>query len=228
MKRFPSLFQPGMIGSLQLKNRLIMPAMGTQLADAEGKATDRLVSYYRTRAAGGVALVTPQFAAVSRDSVLPYTMALCDDAHVSDWSRVADAVHEAGAAFCIQLMHIGMLLLYSEVVPENFSILVPSMMPWLKETRNPYHELSPNDIERYVEDFGQAARRARQAGADAIEVHACHGCLVSSFMSPATNRRTDEYGGSVENRTRFARMVVERIRQEVGQRVPPVGQNQRQ
>ncbi len=220
MKRFPSLLQPGKIGSLQLKNRLIMPAMGTQLADAEGKATDRLVSYYRARAAGGAALVTPQFAAVSRDSMLPYTMALCDDAHVSDWSRVADAVHEAGAAFCIQLMHIGMLLLYSEVVPENVSILVPSMMPWLRETMNPYHELSPDDIERYVEDFGQAARRARQAGADAIELHACHGCLVSSFMSPVTNRRTDQYGGSVENRARFARMVLERIRQEVGGEYP--------
>lgn len=220
MKRFSSLFQPGKIGTLQLKNRLIMPAMGTQLADAEGKATDRLTSYYRTRAAGGVALVTPQFAAVSRDSMLPFTMALCDDAHIADWRRVADAVHEVGAAFCIQLMHMGMLLLYSEVVPENVSILVPSMMPWLRETRNPYHELSEEDIGRYVEDFGQAARRAREAGADAIELHACHGCLVSSFMSPATNRREDQYGGSVENRTRFARTILERIRQEVGQSFP--------
>ena len=220
MKRFPSLFQPGNIGTLQLKNRLIMPAMGTQLADAEGRVTDRLSNYYRTRAGGGVALVTPQFAAVSRDSMLPYTMALCDDAYVSDWRRVGDAVHKAGAKFCIQLMHVGLLLLYSDIVPENVSILVPSMMPWLKKTNNPYHELSEKDIEGYVEDFGQAARRAREAGADAIELHACHGCLVSSFLSPATNRRTDRYGGSVENRVRFARMILERIRQEVGEAFP--------
>ena len=220
MKRFSSLFQSGKIGTLQLKNRLIMPAMGTQLAEAEGGVTDRLINYYRTRAAGGVALVTPQFAAVSRDSKLPYTMALCDDAHISDWRRVADAVHGAGASFCIQLMHVGLLLLYSDVVPPDVSILVPSMMPWLKKTSNPYHELSEEDIGCYVEDFGQAARRAREAGADAIELHACHGCLVSSFLSPATNRRTDQYGGSVENRTRFARRVLERIRKEVGETFP--------
>lgn len=220
MKRFSSLFQPGHIGTLHLKNRLIMPAMGTQLADAEGKATDRLISYYRARAAGGVALVTPQFAAISRDSVLPFTMALCDDTRIPDWRRVADAVHEAGAAFCIQLMHMGLLLLYSEVVPENVSILVPSMMPWLKKTRNPYHELSEEDIRNYTKDYVQAARRAREAGADVIELHACHGCLLSSFLSPSTNRRGDRYGGDVENRVRFARMVLEGIRQEVGPSFP--------
>lgn len=220
MKRFSSLFQPGHIGTLHLKNRLIMPAMGTQLADAEGKATDRLISYYRARAAGGVALVTPQFAAISRDSVLPFTMALCDDTRIPDWRRVADAVHEVGAAFCIQLMHMGLLLLYSEVVPENVSILVPSMMPWLKKTRNPYHELSEEDIRNYAKDYVQAARRAREAGADVIELHACHGCLLSSFLSPSTNRRGDRYGGDVENRVRFARMVLEGIRQEVGPSFP--------
>lgn len=220
MTSFPSLFQPGKIGSLQLKNRLIMPAMGTQLADVEGRVTDRLIGYYRARAAGGVGLVTPQFAAVSRDSAMPFTMALCDDVHINDWRRVADAVHEGGAKFCIQLMHIGLLLLYSEVVPEGVSILVPSMMPWLKKVHNPYHELSEKDIDRYVEDFGAAARRAREAGADAIELHACHGCLLSSFLSPVTNRRTDQYGGSVENRTRFARRVMEQMRREVGREFP--------
>jgi 2,4-dienoyl-CoA reductase-like NADH-dependent reductase (Old Yellow Enzyme family)/thioredoxin reductase len=117
-------------------------------------------------------------------------------------------------------MHVGLLLLYSDIVPENVSILVPSMMPWLKKTSNPYHELSEKDIEGYIEDFGQAARRAREAGADAIELHACHGCLISSFLSPVTNRRADRYGGSVENRVRFARMILERIRQEVGEEFP--------
>ncbi len=219
MDKFSSLFQTGSIGTLRLKNRIIMPAMGTQLADADGKATDRLLNYYRTRARGGVGLVTPQFASVSPDSTIAFTMALHNDSHIPDWREVVDAVHEAGAKTCIQLMHMGMLFLYAGLVPENETIKVPSVMPWL-ESGKPYHELSEEDIDRYVEDFAAAAGRAKKAGADLVELHACHGCLVSTFLSPVTNRRTDRYGGSVENRTRFARRILERIRETVGKDFP--------
>ena len=219
MSSYTALFQPGNIGTLRLKNRIIMPAMGTQLADAEGRVTERLLNYYLARARGGAGLITPQFASVSADATLPFTMAIFDDSHTSDWKRLVEAVHEAGAKVCIQLMHIGMLFIYSGFVPEGMSIKVPSMIPWLRGDM-PYHELSEEDIERYVEDFARGARRVREAGADAVELHACHGCLVSSLMSPVTNRRTDKYGGSVENRARFPRRIVERMREEAGEEFP--------
>ena len=219
MPRYDALFQPGRIGSLQLKNRLIMPAMGTALADAEGRVTDRLIAYYRARAAGGAALITPQFAAVSPDSVLPYTMSICEDDCIADWRKVVEGAHEAGVAICVQLMHTGLILLYSEYIPEGASIPVPSMMPWLPRDK-PYRVLTEEDIDGYVEDFVRAAVRAREAGADAVELHACHGCLVSSFLSPVTNCRTDQYGGSAENRALFARRIIERLKGELGSGFP--------
>ncbi len=219
MTQFSALLQPGKIGTLQLKNRIIMSAMGTALADESGRVTDRMVTYYAARAKGGAGLVTPQFAAVSRDSAFAYTLPLFDDSRIADWRRIADAVHEAGSKFSIQLMHVGLILLYSGILPEGASILVPSMASWMGPDR-PYRELTEKDIDRYVNDFVAAAVRAKAAGADVIELHACHGCLVSSFLSPLINRRQDQYGGNVENRTRFARLIVEGIKREVGKEFP--------
>jgi 2,4-dienoyl-CoA reductase-like NADH-dependent reductase (Old Yellow Enzyme family)/thioredoxin reductase len=219
VSNFPALFQSGSIGTLRLKNRLIMPAMGTQLADAEGRVTERLLNYYRARARGGVGLIIPQCAAISPDAAFPSTAAIYDDSWVADWRRLVDAVHEAGARICIQLMHAGMLFPRFGSIPEGMSIKVPSMLPWL-ESDKLYHVLSQEDIDCYVENFAEGARRVKEAGADAVELHACHGCLVSTFLSPATNRRTDQYGGSIENRVRFARRIVERIRENVGAEFP--------
>ena len=219
MSDFSALFQAGNIGTLRLENRLIMPAMATQFADAEGRVTERLLNYYIARARGGVGLIIPQCALVSPDSRLASTMVIYDDSYIPDWRSLVDAVHEAGAKICIQLMHFGMLFLYTGFVPEGMSIMVPSMMPWLQGDK-PYHVLSEEDIDRYVEDFAKAARRVKEAGADAVELHACHGCLAGSFMSPVTNRRTDGYGGSVENRTRFPSRIVQRMREEVGAGFP--------
>ncbi len=219
MAQFSALLQPGKIGTLELKNRIIMSAMGTALADEKGRATERMVAYYAARARGGAGLITPQFAAVSRDSAFAYTLPLFDDGHIPEWRKIADAVHEAGARFSIQLMHVGLILLYSGAVPEGASILVPSMAPWMGKDR-PYRELTEEDIDRYVGHYIAAAARARAAGADVIELHACHGCLASSFLSPLINRRQDRYGGSVENRARFARLIVEGIKRELGRGFP--------
>jgi NADPH-dependent 2,4-dienoyl-CoA reductase/sulfur reductase-like enzyme len=98
-------------------------------------------------------------------------------------------------------------------------IKVPSITPWLNQAWK-YEELPEAEIDRYIEDFAQAARRAKEACADAVELHACHGCLVSTFMSPITNRRTDKYGGSKENRMRFAKSIVERIKKATGKPFP--------
>ena len=118
-------------------------------------------------------------------------------------------------------MHPGMLLLFSGYVPEGMSMKTPSITPWLRADL-PRDEIGRADIDRYVEDFADAARRARDAGADAVELHASNGCLVSTFLSPITNRRTDEYGGNVENRARFARRIVEGIKEKAGTDFPVI------
>ena len=221
MQGFSALFQPGSIGKLHLENRLMMNAMGTVLVDGEGNITDRMIDYYRARARGGVGLITTQCALVSADATPPFTWALYDDKYIPGLRRLVDAIHEQGAKVSIQLMHYGLLLVFGGYIPEGMSIKVPSITSWLVGDK-PYEEIGEADIERYVEDFAQAARRVKEAGADAVELHACHGCLVSTFLSPVTNRRTDQYGGNVENRTRFARMIVERIKEKAGKDFPVI------
>ncbi len=221
MGRFQAIFQPGNIGALRLDNRLVMAAMGLPLADVEGRVTDQVIAFYRPRAAGGVGLVITSFASVSRDVAFPMTLSICDDSYVPGLARLAQAIHEAGSKVCIQLMHPGMLILFSGYVPEGMSLKIPSITPWLPEGL-PRNEIARADIDRYVEDFAEAARRVRESGADAVELHASNGCLVSTFLSPVTNRRRDEYGGSAANRARFARRIVERIKEKVGKDFPVI------
>ncbi len=221
MGAFASLFQSGKIGDLLLKNRLIMPAMGGIFGDPEGRLNDALLDFYRTRARGGVGLIFPRAAGISDDAPLAFHMSLHDDTWIDDWDRLIQAIHELDTKIGAQLMHFGMLYLYAGYIPKGTSIKVPSMSPWLN-TNLPYHVLNEDDIQRYVADFVEAALRAKTAGADLVELHACHGCLVGSFMSPLTNQRTDRYGGSPENRARFAREIISAMRTRVGYDYPLV------
>ncbi len=219
MNKFSALFQPGNIGTLRLENRLIMPAMGNNLADEEGKVTERLIDHYRARARGGVGLIVIHFTSVTAEDTTPHHLALYDDKFIPGMRRLVETIHEEGAKACVQLMHWGLVLLLVGLIPKGMSIKVPSITSWMPGDK-PYKEIDEKDIDRYVEDFAEAARRVKEAGADAVEFHACHGCLLSTFLSPVTNRRTDKYGGSVENRTRFVRRVVERTKEKVGWEFP--------
>jgi len=219
MGKFEALFQPGNIGKLQLRNRLVMNAMGTVLTDGQSNPIQRTYDYYAARARGGVGLITTQCVAVSQDAATPWELALYDDKFIPGMRNIADTIHQNGSKVSAQLMHYGLLITYGGFIPEGMKIKVPSITSWMRDNR-PYEEVSVEDIERYIEDFAQAARRAKDAGADAVELHACHGCLVSTFMSPVTNRRADKYGGSVENRIRFARRIVERVKQITGKDYP--------
>lgn len=219
MSKFTALFQPGSIGTLRLANRLIMPAMGNRLCDAEGHVTERTLDYYRARARGGVGLIVTQLAAVSADTTLHGNFAVYDDECIPGLRRLAEAIHEHGVKVIVQLVNFGPLNLFNQVIPEGTSIKVPSLMPWMPDNKS-YEEVNRNDIDRYVEDFSEAARRVKEAGIDGIEIHACHGCLVSAFLSPVLNRRTDEYGGSVENRTRFACRIIGAVKKKAGADFP--------
>ena len=219
IRRFSALFQPGNIGRLRLKNRLIMAPMGNSLADGDGYVTEAMLDYYRARARGGVGLIITQLTSVSSDDMMPYSLAIYDDKFMPGMRRLVEAIHEQGAKVSIQLMHPGMLLLLLPSLPQSMTVKVPTITPWMV-AKKPYQEVSQKDIERYVWDFAEAARRAMEVNADAVELHACHGCLLSTFLSPATNRRTDQYGGSVENRARFPQRTVMAIRQKVGSEFP--------
>ncbi len=218
--RFPALFKSGNIGRLRLNNRIIMGAMGNALADAQGQVTEAMLEYYRLRARGGAAMVITQFASITREDMMPYNPAIFDDSYIPGWKKLVDIIHEQGAKACIQLMHPGMLLLLvAKSLPAGMTIKVPSKTPLMTGDK-PYQALTAGEIEKYIEDFAAAAVRANQTGADAVELHACHGCLLSTFLSPAINRREDEYGGSVENRTRFVRLVIERTKEKTGREFP--------
>lgn len=219
MNKYPTLFSQGSIGKLKLKNRLVMNAMGTVLTDGTGNPSQRMLDYYRARAAGGIGLVTTQCAGVSKDGSPGWELGIYNDAFIPGIKSVVDTIHQAGSKASIQLMHNGLLITFSGFVPEGMIIKVPSITPWLNPAWK-YAEITEEEIERYIDDFAQAARRAKEAGADAVELHACHGCLVSTFMSPITNRRTDKYGGSKENRLRFAKRIVEQINKATGKAFP--------
>jgi len=219
MSEFAALFQPGTIGTMRLENRIIMAAMGNRLGDENGHVTDRTIDYYRARARGGVGLIITQLAAVSVDTTLPGNFSVYDDSCIPGLSRLAEAMHEDGVKIIVQLVNFGPLNLFNQVIPEGTPIKVPSIMPWMPADRL-YEEASEEDIDRYVDDFSEAARRVKEAGIDGVELHGCHGCLASAFMSPVLNRRTDRYGGSVENRIRFAREIVEGMKGKAGADFP--------
>jgi len=220
MTSYDTLFEPGHIGRMELANRLIMSAMGNFLADEECQATDRVIDYYQARARGGVGLVITQAISVSPDSSAPFNLAIHDSQFLPGLRRIVETAHDAGTRIAFQLLHYGLL---ASIVPrsmrEGVPIMVPSLTSWLTGYE-PYTEVTEEDIDRYVEDFANAAARAREIGVDAVEIHACHGCLVSSFLSPATNRRGDRYGGSAENRARFACRIVEQIKEKAGTDLP--------
>ena len=218
-KKFPSLFQAGKIGEMRLENRLIMAPLGTVLLDHEGGVTDNLIDYYRQRAAGGVGMIIAQCASPSAEAKAMYSLAIYDDKFVPGLKRLFDMIHEQGPKVCIQIMHPGLLIVAGGLLMPGVSVRVPSITPWMPKNM-PLVEITEDDIDGYVEDYAAAARRAKEAGADAVELHACHGCLVGGFMTPAMNFRTDQYGGNEENRLRFPLRIVERIKEELGERFP--------
>ena len=131
MTDFSAIFQPGKIGSLELENRLVMPAMASQLPEPDGHLSERLLAYYRARAKDGVGLIIPAYAGVSADAPLMFNMAIYDDSWIDDWRTLIDTIHEYGVKVGIQLMHVGMLYLFAGFVPKGIAMKVPSEMPWI-------------------------------------------------------------------------------------------------
>ncbi len=212
MESYPRLFSPFRIGSMDVKNRIVLPAMETHLCDKDGFVTDEVISYYRERVKGGVGYVTVENVSIDPAGRINDGM-LCihDDKYIDGLRRLVDEVHRIGGKIVIQLNHAGKeaLTVYTGSEPVSASA-IPSPL-----TKVMPRELSPGEIGEVVERFGLGAERVFRAGADGVEVHMAHGYLVNQFLSPESNTREDGYGGNTDSRTRFAKEIVEAIRTKV-------------
>jgi len=209
------LFEPIEIGGVRVKNRIVMPAGETHLQAPDGGVTDRLLEFYRERARGGVGLVVVGVAKIEGHFV--GGLAAHDDKYIPDLKKIADVFHQYDVVCALQLWHPGR---YEISFDPNRQPVAPSPIPPPIFTKRVPKELTKEEILQIEEEFAQAAVRAKKAGFDAVELIGSAGYLISQFFSPATNKRTDEYGGSIENRARFAVEIVQRIKEKCGANYP--------
>jgi len=210
------LCEPFNIGDLKLKNRIVMPPMATRYANDDGSVSQRTINYYEARAKGGAGLIIVEATYVhEKGPLLPNEMGLSDGKFISGMKELTDAVHRHGAKIAVQLVHGGRMTAKSltGVTPVAPS---PIAAPGCDMPR----EITLPEIKEVVEAFAQAAVRAKEAGFDGVEIHAAHGYLLDQFLSPASNHRTDSYGGSLENRARLLIDVIKACREATGLAFP--------
>jgi len=213
MQRFEHLFTPINIGTVKLKNRIVMLPLTTGFCETDETIGNRIINFYAERAKGGAGLIIVPFSPVHAGS--PIEPGLYDDRFMPGIQRLTDAVHVYGAKIAVQLITSYHVIL-KDGIPEVVgpSAVVNQMM------RAMPRPLTIEEIRRIVEEYGYAARRARQCGFDAIEVLVGGGYLLNRFLSPITNKREDEYGGSIKNRMRIILEIIESMRREVGTDFP--------
>jgi len=208
----PSLFDPLQLGPVKLRNRAIRAAAFEGMAPGH-EVSDQLVEYHRSVARGGVGMSTVAYAAIAQSGLtFAHQLWLRPEA-VPGLRRLTDALHAERAKASIQLGHCGNMAADRRVAGER--ALSPSGRFNLYGPVWP-REMTTDDLAHTAKQFGEAVRRARDAGFDAVEVHAGHGYLISQFLSPWTNHRTDAYGGPLENRLRFAREVMAEVKRAAG------------
>ena len=216
-KKITSLvFEPGEIGGLMIKNRLVRSATYEGMASEDASVTGKLVELYKTLAEGGVGLIITGYAYVQPGGKpLPRQTGIDRDDLIPGWRKIAETVHEHGdgCKVAIQLVHCGRQSFFLEKTVAPSAVLDPfsSNMP---------REMTIEEIEETIEAFAEAARRTKEAGFDAVQLHAAHGYLLSQFLSPHTNRRTDEYGGSTENRIKIVEDIYKRTVEKTGKDFP--------
>jgi len=212
---FKLLCQPFKLGSLTLRNRMVMPPMVVSYAAVDGYTSDRNIAYYEARAKGGVGLIIQEATYVHPlGQILGNEQGISDDKYIPGLRKLTQAVHRHGAKMAVQLIHGGR----AAYLPEGVQPLGPS--PIAAPGKTVPKELTVAEIARIVEYFAEAGVRARQAGFDGIEIHAAHNYLIDQFISPASNHRLDEYGGSVENRARLLVQIIRAVKGVVGDEFP--------
>jgi len=210
------LFEPYEIGNLKLKNRFVRSATWDATADSSGAVTDASIPVFTRLAKGGVGLIVTAFAYVSPlGQAMERQYGVHNDSMIEGLNRLAEAVHREGGKIALQIVHAGLNSMYLPL--KGITSLAVSKQP---DIDKPHREMTSDEIEETIADFVAAAVRARKAGFDAVQFHGAHGYLMSQFLSPLSNRRTDKWGGSAENRRRFHLEIVRRTRQAIGDDFP--------
>jgi 2,4-dienoyl-CoA reductase-like NADH-dependent reductase (Old Yellow Enzyme family) len=213
----PRLFQPFVHGRLSLRNRVVMAPMTRRMAADDGIVTRASLEYYRRRAAGEVGLIVSEGTAIdSRHAYdTPTVPRIETEEQIAAWGNVVAAVRAEGGAFAPQLWHTGRL------AADPIGPIDAEMPPRADGTPRPrVRAMTADDFEQVLDAFERAARGCVAIGCDALEIHGAHGYLLDSFLSESTNGRTDEWGGSIENRMRFPLAVIRRVRAAVGPDFP--------
>ncbi len=212
------LFSPFKIKTIKMKNRIVRSATYEKMADEDGFVTDQLINLYVNLAKGGAGLIITGNALVHVSGrSAPKMLCIHNDFYIEGFKKLTSSVHSAGGKIVIQLSHGGRqcssILLYGNppVAPSSVYEPVYKVMP---------RELTHEEIWELIESFGKAARRAKQAGFDGIQIHGAHGYLINQFLSPYTNRRNDYWGGDEERRFHFLEEVYQSIRDNVGYDYP--------
>ncbi|MBW1945532.1 MAG: FAD-dependent oxidoreductase [Deltaproteobacteria bacterium] len=211
------LFSPYRVKNCEFKNRIVMPGLASFLFENDGSITDRTIEHYRLRAAGGPAMVIMEASAVSPEGIVsPHQARIYDDRFIEGLSKIAKAMKSEAAIPAIQIHHGGRQT-SARVI--NQKPVAPSPLP-CPTIRGDVDPLMISGIQELVKKFGDAAERAIEAGFELIELHGAHGYLINQFLSRFSNIREDEYGGDLVGRTRFAREIVQEIRNRIGEDFP--------
>jgi 2,4-dienoyl-CoA reductase-like NADH-dependent reductase (Old Yellow Enzyme family) len=212
-----TLFDETAINGMVLRNRIVRSATWEGMCDPEGRPTKKLAKFYEKLASGGVGLIISGYTFVRPEGrQLPAQMGIHSDDFSGDYKTLAETVHDAGGKIALQLVHVGG---QTDSKTAGRQPLAPSALKVEQFPELPA-ELTKDDIDAIVKAFGEGARRAKAWGIDALQLHGAHGYLINQFLSPLTNRRSDEYGGSIENRCRFLMEVYHEVRKAVGENYP--------
>lgn len=211
---YKHIFEPFTVKRMTMKNRIVMTPMGTNYGEQNGEMSFLHINYYEQRAKGGTGLIIVENASVfsPQGSNGTTQLRIDHDSYIPRLYKLCETVHKHGACIAIQINHAGASAQAHRTGIQPVSASdIPS-----KEGGEIPRPLTKEEIYEIVEKYGKAAKRAQTAGFDAVEIHAGHSYLLSQFLSPLTNKRTDEFGGSPENRARFAKLVIEEVRKQVG------------
>ncbi|MEM2709108.1 MAG: FAD-dependent oxidoreductase [Candidatus Methanomethylicia archaeon] len=209
------LFKPITIGGVELKNRIVMPGLMMGYADSDGSVTNQLINFYVERAKGGVGLITVGGAYPElRGKTHPGMLGIHSDSLINGYRELTDSIKKFGSKVILQILHGGR---YARSSVSGIQPIAPSSIPSRLTGEIP-REINREEIREVEKNYGEAAYRAYQAGFDGVEILAGTGYLISEFLSPVTNKRTDEYGGSLENRVRFLVEIIEEVKKKTPSR----------
>lgn len=215
---YQKIFEQGKIGNVTFKNRLVMSPMGTSLAEMDGSPSEDMIAFYEARAVGGAGLIIPEITRVNdvHGVGMMRQLSVSKDRHIAGLAKLATAVHKHGTKIFIQLHHPG-----RETVTAltGGPVVSASAIP-CKYLQQETRALSTEEVKALIQQFIAGGVRVKKAGCDGVELHAAHGYLLQQFLSPYTNKREDEYGGSFENRLRMITEIIEGIRAQCGPDFP--------